>query len=71
MGQRQWVVDLPVHPDRHRRKHQRLLHGLRYDNVGNLTNVDYPVGTFDVSFTYDALDRLTKMVDASGTNTYT
>jgi RHS repeat-associated protein len=40
-----------------------------YDLVANLTNIDYPSST-DVKLQYDALNRLTKMIDASGTNTY-
>ena len=33
--------------------------------------VNYPTGTMDVSFQYDALNRVTTMVDATGTTTYT
>jgi len=42
----------------------------RYDLVGNLTNVDYSAGTNDTSpiyLRYDALNRLTNMVDGIGT----
>jgi RHS repeat-associated protein len=41
-----------------------------FDSVGNVTAINYPVSTH-VSLTYDALNRLTKMVDAAGTNNYT
>ncbi len=40
-----------------------------YDAVGNLTFVNYPTST-DVSFAYDWLNRVTNMVDASGTTKY-
>ncbi len=42
-----------------------------YDVVDRLTLVDYPVGTADVTFTYDALGNRATMVDGSGTTTYT
>lgn len=45
-----------------------------YDNVGNLTNIIYPVGTGStpsVTFRYDALNRLTNMVDALGVTKFT
>jgi len=42
-----------------------------YDNVGNLTLVDYPSGTTDITLQYDALNRVTNMVDAAGTTKYT
>jgi YD repeat-containing protein len=42
-----------------------------YDNAGNLTLVDYPVGTQDITIAYDALDRVSSMTDASGTTGYT
>jgi RHS repeat-associated protein len=42
----------------------------RYDAVGNLTNVDY-ANSPDLSFAYDANNRLTNMVDAAGTTRYT
>jgi YD repeat-containing protein len=42
-----------------------------YDANGNLTNVDYPVGTADLRYAYDALNRLTNMVDAVGTTAFT
>ncbi len=41
-----------------------------YDYVGNLINVWYPDDT-PVQLQYDSLNRLTRMVDASGTNLYT
>jgi YD repeat-containing protein len=37
--------------------------------VGNLTFINYPAST-DVTFAYDAMNRLTNMVDAAGTTTY-
>ncbi len=40
-----------------------------YDPVGNLTLVDYPVSP-DVTRQYDALNRVTNMVDAAGTTKY-
>jgi len=40
-----------------------------YDQVGNLTNIDYDVST-DIRLAYDALNRLTNMVDAIGTTKY-
>ena len=43
--------------------------GYSYDPVGNLTNIAYPAsGT--VKFAYDALNRLTTMVDSIGTTHY-
>ncbi len=39
------------------------------DPAGNLTNVKYPFGT-GVTLQYDALNRLTNMVDAAGTTKY-
>lgn len=41
-----------------------------YDPVGNLTNVNYP-SSADLAFPYDALNRLSNMVDGIGTNAYT
>jgi RHS repeat-associated protein len=41
-----------------------------YDLVGNLTNIAYPSST-DVRFTFDALNRVSTMVDAVGTTVYT
>ena len=41
----------------------------RYGPVGNLTNVDYAVSP-DITLQYDALNRLTNMVDAVGTTVY-
>ncbi|NLH72868.1 MAG: RHS repeat-associated core domain-containing protein [Verrucomicrobia bacterium] len=37
--------------------------------VGSLTNIDYPSST-DLRFAYDALNRLTNMLDAAGTTRY-
>jgi YD repeat-containing protein len=42
----------------------------RYDTVGNLTNVLY-ASSPGISNRYDALNRLTNMVDAAGTHNYT
>jgi RHS repeat-associated protein len=41
-----------------------------YDGNGNLTLVDYP-GSADITLSYDALNRLTNMVDAAGTTVFT
>jgi len=41
-----------------------------YDNAGNLTFINYPSSP-DVTFAYDSLNRMTNMVDASGTTKYT
>jgi YD repeat-containing protein len=41
-----------------------------YDAAGNLLQVDYP-SSVDVVMRYDALNRLTNMVDAVGTNRFT
>lgn len=38
-----------------------------YDVVDRLTGIDYPTGTTDVSFTYDALGNRLTMVDGTGT----
>jgi YD repeat-containing protein len=43
--------------------------GYRYDSVGSLTNIVYPVSS-NISLAYDGLNRLTNMVDAVGTTTY-
>ncbi|MGB7768985.1 MAG: hypothetical protein WBN22_09065 [Verrucomicrobiia bacterium] len=46
----------------------------RYDPVGNLTNVDYSGGTVytpSINFAYDALNRLTNMLDGLGDTTFT
>ncbi len=40
-----------------------------YASIGNLTFVNYPASP-DVTFGYDALNRLTNMVDAAGTTKY-
>jgi YD repeat-containing protein len=42
-----------------------------YNNRNDLTSIDYPTGTTDVSFQYDAVHNRTQMVDATGTTTYT
>lgn len=45
----------------------------RYDNGGNVTNVDYSSGTVPMSsiyLAYDMLNRMTNMVDAVGTTIY-
>ena len=44
--------------------------GYTYDNAGNLTFVNYPASP-DVTLGYDALNRVTNMVDAAGTTRYT
>ena len=41
-----------------------------YDNVGKLTFVDYPSSP-DITLQYNALNRLTNMVDAAGTTKFT
>lgn len=41
-----------------------------YDNANRLTKVDYYSGT-DTTFSYDDADRMTQMVDASGTSSWT
>jgi len=41
----------------------------KYDAVGNLTNVVYPVSP-SISLSYDVLNRLTSMVDGVGTTHY-
>jgi len=40
-----------------------------YDGFGNLTNIVYPVSS-NIALAYDALNRLTRMVDGVGTNTF-
>jgi RHS repeat-associated protein len=42
--------------------------GYSYDNAGNLQSVTYPSST--ISYAYDALNRLTNMVDAVGTTAF-
>ena len=42
-----------------------------YDSDRRLIGIDYPAGTADVSYTYDASDNLASMVDGLGTTTYT
>ncbi len=41
-----------------------------YDEVGNVTNVNYPADT-DLTLRYDAANRLTNLVDSVGTHTFT
>ncbi len=41
-----------------------------YNSRNDLTSIDYPTGTTDVSFTYDAVRDRTQMVDATGTTNY-
>jgi len=41
-----------------------------YDSAGNLTNIHYP-NSPDVSMQYDANNRVTNMVDAAGTSSFT
>ncbi len=41
-----------------------------YDAVGNLTLVNYP-SSYDITTQYDALNRVTNRVDATGTTKYT
>ncbi len=41
-----------------------------YNSRNDLTSIDYPSGTTDVSFTYDAVRSRTQMVDATGTTNY-
>jgi YD repeat-containing protein len=41
----------------------------KYDQIGNLTNVVYPVSPA-ITMKYDPLSRLTNMVDAVGTTVY-
>ncbi len=43
--------------------------GYTYDNVGNLKTINY--GALSNGYAYDALNRLTNLVDAVGTNTWT
>lgn len=42
--------------------------GYTYDNVGNLKTINYPLST--INFSYDPLNRLTNMVDLSGTSAF-
>jgi len=42
--------------------------GYTYDNVGNLKSVNYPLST--INYSYDALNRLTNMVDGFGTTAF-
>ena len=45
-----------------------------YDALGNLTSVDYSHGsntTAGITLTYDGLNRLTNMIDGTGTNAFT
>lgn len=41
-----------------------------YDSVGNRTNITYPLDP-PISMAYDALRRMTNMIDALGTHTFT
>jgi YD repeat-containing protein len=41
-----------------------------YDDAGSKTGIDYPTGTADVSFSYDADGRKTAMTDGTGTTSY-
>ncbi len=41
-----------------------------YDNAGSLTAINYPAST-DITYTYDALNRLSTMIDAVGTTSFT
>lgn len=43
--------------------------GYLYDEASRLWKVDYPTGT-DTVLTYDNADRLTQMVDATGTTNW-
>jgi RHS repeat-associated protein len=38
--------------------------------MGNLTNVNYLGGSPSISFAYDPVNRMTNMIDASGTNSF-
>jgi RHS repeat-associated protein len=42
-----------------------------YDVLDRLALIDHPVGTADVSFTYDALGNRLTMIDGTGTTTFT
>ena len=42
----------------------------QYDDSGRLFKIDYPTG-IDTTFTWDASDRRTQMVDSTGTTTWT
>ncbi len=42
--------------------------GYAYDNVGNLTNISY--GPQTINYAFDALNRLTNMVDSVGTTAF-
>jgi len=42
-----------------------------YDDGGRLTLLDYPAGTPDVTYAYDAASNVTTMTDGTGTTTYT
>ncbi len=47
----------------------KLTTSYTYDNMGNLTSVDYSYSP-DVTLQYDALDRRTNMVDTTGTTKF-
>jgi len=42
-----------------------------YDVVNRLTTIDYPTGTPDVTFTYNALGNYLTMLDVTGTTSFT
>lgn len=42
-----------------------------YDAAGNLTNINYPGTVIDVTLQYDALNRMTNMIDGVGTTAFT
>jgi RHS repeat-associated protein len=44
--------------------------GYAYDDANNLTRINYSTNT-DISLSYNAVNRLTNMVDAAGTTRYT
>jgi len=45
--------------------------GYTYDNVGNLKTITYPAPQASISYGYDALNRLTSMVDALTNHVFT
>lgn len=45
--------------------------GMSYDAANRLIGIDYPTGTTDVTYRYDANGNRSKMTDAAGTVTYT
>lgn len=44
--------------------------GYSYDALDRLTFINYPAGTADVTFTYDAMGNRLTMVDGTGTTTF-